>query len=226
MTEPAARWGTSSAGVSRLWYVAYGSNTHAARLAAYLRGGRSADGGDRTYPGCRDPRPPARTRAVWLPGTLYFATRSPVWGGGRAFYDPDAPGRVPARGYLLTVGQFSDIAHQEMFREPGTDLDLRGVLRDGRDRLGPGRYETLVRAGTLDGLPMLTFTAPWSAGEVPPVPPSARYLRRLGAGIAEAHGWPPERVAGFLASCPGAAGHWTARAVTRVLTGEDTGDAS
>lgn len=219
VTGSEAEFDEPSPVVSRLWYVAYGSNTHRARLDAYLRGGRSADGGDRTYPGCRDPRPPERTVGVMLPGALYFATRSPVWGGGRAFYDPAVAGEIPARAYLLTVGQFSDIAHQEMFRAPGTELDLRRVLRHGRDRLGPGRYETLVRAGTLDGLPLLTFTAPWGLHEVPPVAPTGPYLRQLGSGIAEAHGWPVARVARFLASCPGAAGHWSAPAVEAVLPG-------
>ncbi|WP_165986797.1 histone deacetylase [Streptomyces sp. YIM 98790] len=200
-----------------VWYAAYGSNMDLARLGHYLRGG---DGPGRSCPGCRDPRPPRCSRPLLLPGGLYFATRSPVWGGGRAFYDPDHTGRpTAARAHLITLAQFSDIAAQEMYREPGTDLDLRRVLAHGRARLGPGRYETLVAAGEADGHPVLTFTAPWPAAEAEPVPPAAAYLRHLGHGVAEAHGWDAERTGRYLAACPGAAGHWTPSAVAALLTG-------
>lgn len=100
-----------------LWYVAYGSNLHRDRFLCYLAGGRPA-GAARTYTGCRDPRPPAADRPVLLPGGIYFAQTSPVWGGGVAFYDPSLPGLAPARAYLLTTGQFSDVLAQEMRRAP------------------------------------------------------------------------------------------------------------
>lgn len=203
-TAPGAR----PAATHHVWYAAYGSNMHRERLACYLTGGRPS-GGTRAYPGCRDPRPPGRSLPLMLPGLLYFATESPVWKGGRAFYDPDAGGETPARAYLLTVSQFSDVAAQEMYREPGTDLDLSGVLRHGRARLGPGRYETLVCPGLLDGHPVVTFTAPWRSGEVEGTPPSAAYLRHLASGLMAAHGWSAEEAAGFLATRPGAGAHWT-----------------
>ena len=85
-----------------LWYVAYGSNLHAARLDWYLRGGRPP-GGLRTYPGCRDCRPPRRTVPALIPGGVYFAGESRAWTGGMAFYDPQLPGRAAARGYLVAV---------------------------------------------------------------------------------------------------------------------------
>ncbi|MGW9076481.1 histone deacetylase [Streptomyces kronopolitis] len=208
--------------VHRLWYAAYGSNMHRERLTAYLAGGRPA-GGLRTYPGCRDPRPPARTAAVMLPGLLYFATESQVWTGGRAFYDPAAPSgapdppELPAQAYLLTAGQFSDLVAQEMDREPGEDLDLTPVLTHGRARIGPGRYETLVCAGLLDGPPVLTFTAPWHREDIAPNAPSAAYLRHIGAGILAAHGWSVHRTARYLAERPGAAGHWSAGEIAALL---------
>lgn len=68
-----------------------------------------------------------------------------------AFYDPDAGGRTPARAYLLTVGQFSDLAAQEMHRPPVSDLELVDAVTSGRHRFGPGRYETLVCVGERDG---------------------------------------------------------------------------
>ncbi|WP_435177217.1 histone deacetylase [Actinacidiphila sp. bgisy145] len=212
-------------GARTVWYVSYGSNTHLARLHRYLAGGRPA-GGAREYPGCRDATPPARSVPWELPGTMYFATHSPVWGGGRAFYDPAAPGRVLARAHLVTVGQFSDIAAQEMYAAPGRDLDLTRVLATGRDRLGPGRYETLVRAGSLDGVPLLTFTAPWAMAEVPWTVPSAAYLDHLAAGLREAGGWRDADIAHYLAGRPGAAGHWTVRDGALVPGGPDRTPAS
>ena len=52
-------------------------------------------------------------------GGIYFATESPVWTGGRAFYDPELRGRAAMRSCLVTAGRFSDIAAQEMYRDPG-----------------------------------------------------------------------------------------------------------
>lgn len=208
-------------GGRRVWYAAYGSNMCAGRLRCYLLGGRP-DGAARTYPGARDARMPVRSRAVELAGTVYFATHSPVWQGGRAFYDPAADGTAWGRAHLLTEEQLADLAAQEMYREPGRAPDLGGLggpggLRPGERReLGPGRYETLVRAGDLDGLPVLTLTAPWGVGDVPWTAPSAAYLRVLAEGLREAGGHSAEEVAGYLASRPGAAGHWTAREVARV----------
>lgn len=200
----------------RVWYAAYGSNMHLARVRCYLAGG-VPEGSAHRYPGCRDPRDPARSVPLRLPGALYFATESAVWTGGRAFYDPSGAGTVAARAHLVTEGQFADLVAQEMYREPGADLDLTAVLATGRQELGPGRYETLVRAGVVDGLPVLTCTAPARYRGLPGNPPSAAYLRHLGTGLAEAHGWAPHRAAAYLAAADGARGHWTPDAVERVL---------
>lgn len=200
-----------------LWYAAYGSNMHLARLTAYLSGGRPA-GAARSYPGCRDASPPARSLPVMLPGQLYFAMESRAWTGGLALYDPAGPGETAARAHLLTLGQFSDIAAQEMYRDPGADLDLDGVLTYGRVELGPGRYETVVRTGTMDDLPVLTFTASWAHTDVPSTKPVAAYLRHLATGLLESHGWPLERVAEYLATRPGAAGVWTAAEIAALVS--------
>ncbi|MET9253728.1 histone deacetylase [Streptomyces sp. NPDC003717] len=206
---------------THVWYAAYGSNLHLDRLAAYVRGGRPA-GAAREYPGCRDPRMPERAEAVELGGALYFATWSPVWRGGRAFYDAGATGRVLARAYLVTAGQFADIAAQEMYREPDIDLDLEDVLAQGRAELGEGRYETLVCAGRIEGLPVLTFTAPWGVGDVEWVAPSRPYVGFLASGLLSAGVWDAEAVASYVAACPGAAGHWTERDIA-ALMGTDEG---
>lgn len=219
MDEPSADDHSSVDG-GLVWYVSYGSNTHPGRLACYLAGGRPA-GVSRTYPGCRDPRPPRASVALELPGALYFATESPVWTGGRAFYDPDVRHdglRVLARAHLITAAQFSDIAAQEMYREPGTGpdlhIDLAAAVRDGRAVVGAGRYETVVSPGSLDGRPLLTFTAPWSMDGVPWNRPSAAYVRHLYLGlVGPGDAWDGATVAAYLAGSPGAAGHWTARQI-------------
>ncbi|MFI9642912.1 histone deacetylase [Micromonospora sp. NPDC051925] len=191
-----------------LWYVAYGSNLHADRLGWYLSGGRPP-GGLRSYPGCRDCRPPRRTLPVLIPGGVYFAGESRAWTGGMAFYDPELPGVAAARGYLLTRAQFADLAAQEMYRPPGDDLPALDVaVTDGRATIGPGRYETLLRVGVRDGLPMLTFTAPGRASDVEWTPPAPVYLRMIADGLREAHGWSAARTVDYLAGRPGVAGHW------------------
>ncbi|MFJ6464021.1 histone deacetylase [Streptomyces sp. NPDC091387] len=201
----------------RVWYTSYGSNMHLGRLASYIEGGQPP-GAARAYPGCRDRRMPSRSVPVELRGALYFATESSVWGGGRAFYDPEQEGRVCARAHLVSASQFADIAAQEMYRSPGEDLDLSAVLTSGVARLGDGRYETLVCAGQLDGLPVLTFTAPWHADEVTLVPPSRAYVHVLASGLLEAGAWDADTVAAYVASSPGAAGHWSEQAIRALIT--------
>jgi hypothetical protein len=200
-----------------VWYVSYGSNMSAERFHYYIRGGRPP-GAARAYPGARDRTLPRADEAVWLPGGVYFATESQVWGGGRALYDPVIPGKAAARAYLITSQQFSDVAAQEMYREPGADLDLAEVVSAGRVQVGPGRYETLVHVGQNEQAPMLTFTAPWGIGDVQLLSPSDKYLRMLGRGLCDAHGWDSEKVAIYLAGLPGARGTWTPEQITSLIT--------
>lgn len=194
--------------IDRVWYVAYGSNLHARRFGCYLNGGRPS-GAARSYPGCRDPRAPERDVPVTLSGQLYFAGESRVWTGGMAFYAPDEPAEIPARAYLVSAQQFSDVAAQEVHRDPGADpeLDLSEVLKKGTANTGRGgRYDTLVCPGELYGLPLLTFTASWRIEEAPLNVPSPAYLGHLAAGLAEAHGWSHERCCAYLTTRPGASG--------------------
>ncbi|MFC4124061.1 histone deacetylase [Nocardia rhizosphaerae] len=209
----------------RVWYAAYGSNLHSARFA-YYRAGGTPPGTDHAYPGFRDRTPPAAIQPLTLPGSLYFAWQSPVWTGGVGFYAvrPGAgwPIGVAARGYLLTVGQFGDLLAQEMYLAPAADFDPAPVLAAGTLRLGPGRYETVVHAGTSAGYPVLTFTSPWHPETVALRRPSARYLAMIGTGLRESHGWADERIVEYLRVLPGIAGRWNEadlRAVLRAGTG-------
>ncbi|GAA3393284.1 hypothetical protein GCM10017752_33720 [Streptomyces roseoviridis] len=191
-----------------VWYAAYGANTDATRLGQYLRR-------------CREPAAPLASRAVELSGVVYFATESPVWGGGRGFYDPEEPGTVYARGHLITLGQFADIAAQEMYRDPATaphrDSRLTEAVTHGRVRLGPGWYETVVCAGDVDGVPLLTFTAPWTLGEVELREPAEAYVRLIANGLRASGAWAAEDIAAYLAGCPGAVGRYTADDVLGLL---------
>ena len=206
-----------------VWYASYGSNLLRERFLCYLQGGQP-DGAARTYPGARDRSAPLNSVPLWLPGGVYFATRSLVWGGGRALYDPLLPRRTAARGWLITAGQFSDVAAQEMAREPGADLDLKPLLtgKSAYLQVGEGHYETLVLTGRRGGIPVITFTAPWRFGgdDAPPLtPPSAVYLTMLARGLCEAHGWNAEAAGRYLAGLPGAAGNWRPGQIARLLDG-------
>jgi hypothetical protein len=205
--------------MQRVWYVAYGSNLSLQRFRCYLAGGTPA-GGLRRYDGCRDRNDPARVVSLHAPGGLVFAGRSTVWGGGMAFYDARAAGRVACRGYLVTVEQFADVVAQEMRRAPGSPFShvlaealaeaLAGTPADPRPAhaVGPGRYETLARIGMPDDVPAFTITG-GSVENLQPAAPSSSYLRCIAVGLREAHGWDAGRIAGYLASCPGVDGAYT-----------------
>jgi len=189
--------------MSQVWYVSYGSNMSARRFACYIEGGTPA-GGTRHNPGARDRRLPERTMPVDLPGTVYFAGESPQWGGGVAFYDHATPGFTAARGYLVTAEQFADIAAQEMYRLPQADDQLSELvlapLTNGRHELGPGRYETLVEVGRVEGRPLLTFTSPHGLEHVEHTQPAPAYLSMVADGLRESRGWDEEQVAAYLTS--------------------------
>ncbi|MEZ0448556.1 histone deacetylase [Cellulomonas sp. ICMP 17802] len=191
----------TTAVVDRVWYVAYGSNLSVDRFRYYLRGGRPP-GSRRTYPGCRDRTEPERTVPLVVRGSLSFTGASTAWGGGTAVFDPDGTGRVAAAAYLLGSGQLADVLAQEMRRDPGEDLDLQALGREGRHRYGPGRYETIVHLGGRDGLPLVTLTSePFD--DAPLNAPSDAYLRTMATGLRETHGWGPDEVRSYLAAIPG-----------------------
>ncbi len=199
-----------------VWYVAYGSNLLADRFDCYVSGGRPP-GGLHEYPGFRDPTPPRASVSLTVPGGIYFAGESHAWTGGTAFYDSDLPGEVAARAYLIDAAQFGDLAEQEMLRAPIADRDLSVVLADGRHSYGSGRYESLIRLGDREGVPMLTISAPWSWTGAPLAAPNADYLRIIGRGLVEAHEWDTHRAADYLASAPGAADEWETPQIRALL---------
>lgn len=137
-----------------------------------------------------------------MAGRVAFAWESPTWGGGVAFHEPDAPGEVLARAYLLTVRQFADVLEQEMGRTPGVDHDLSQVLAERRHTMGPGHYETLHLAGEIDDVPVLSFSTP----DVEPLglnAPAPAYTSVMAEGLREAHGLDDDEVAAYLSRCRG-----------------------
>jgi hypothetical protein len=186
-----------------VWYVSYGSNMEAHRFSCYLTGGTPL-GGLRAARGARDARPPRDARPVWLAGQVYFALESLTWTGGVALLDPDAEGEVRGRAYLITAGQFTDVAAQEMRRTGSVSINLPAIAAAGRVDLGPGRYERLLWLGELDGHPLVTFTAPWSMADVEVVVPATAYRATIVAGLMEGHGLDPEAAGRTVAGYAGA----------------------
>jgi hypothetical protein len=203
----------------KVWYVAYASNLGVGRFRCYLAGGRP-EGGLRTYPGCRDGADPAAWFSFEHPGGLVFAGTSGVWGGGMAFFDPDRPGTVACRAYLVTVEQFGDVVAQEMRHPPGGDFAraLAAVVPEVGElhTLGPGRYETVLRLGAREGVSMLTVTSS-DVDAIEHNPPSAAYLRSIATGLRESHGWDDARIVDYLVAAAGLDGVWTPAGVATAI---------
>jgi hypothetical protein len=200
-----------------LWYAAYGSNMASDRFGCYLAGG-CPPGATRTYPGARDQTLPRESRPVRLDGSVYFGWESPTWGGGIAFYDPDLPGESVGVVYLLTLGQFSDVAAQEMHRAPGVDLDLAELWNHGRHEVGPGRYESLHVVGRIAEAPVVTFTASQTTEAIDYNPPAPAYLSTMACGLAESHGWGADRIADYLLARPGIGDGWDAESLRSLVS--------
>jgi hypothetical protein len=187
--------------VQLMWYVAYGSNLSRERFCHYLRGGR-LDGVERDYPGCRDTSDELDSFGLLITGGVYFAGRSSGWRGGMAFYDPEAPGEVAARAYLITAEQFVDVLAQETLRSPGMALDLTPAFRGDRYSNGVGGYPILVRVGCHRGVPLVTFTRDRRSASTL-VAPTVLYLAAMATGLREAHGWSLTQIDRYLSALPG-----------------------
>lgn len=165
-----------------VWYVAYGSNLCADRLACYLVGGTPA-GGRRATAGARDRRPPRTWRRVALPHGLWFGGPSHTWRGGPAFLDVEHPGRAVGRAWLVTHDQLEDVVAQENGRLAGdVAVDAR-TLAVGGVVLPEAPYGRVVALPSPDGRPAATVTyVDRPAGRAP----DPAYLALVRAGLAEA----------------------------------------
>lgn len=115
-----------------------------------------------------------------------------------AFVDTTIHGHVLARAYRITVEQFADLHAQEN----GGDADAADLAAFGdgqRVIAGRGNYPVIIRCGTLDGVPMFTFTAE----RLPSCNvPSAAYVRTMAAGLAESHHMTTTPIVDYLRAAP------------------------
>lgn len=206
-----------------VWYVSYGSNLDRGRLLCYLEGGRPPAAW-RGNVGARDPAPPREDRAVTIPHAMFFADVSHVWTGGVAFVDHhvDEMAATFARAFLLTAAQLADVIAQESARPVGSvelEPHLRALDTGGRVIIGPGRYDTVLHCGTLDGYDCLTFTGRAPMTETEHTTPAADYLAMVASGLRTAHGLEDQAIVEYLRTRPGVAGRWDDASLHTAIAG-------
>ncbi len=144
--------------------------------ARHLPGRRDTRGRALHLPRRRDASPPQAQRPCRVPHDLDFVGELRTWGGGVAFLDHEhvAPAPTLGHAYLVTAGQFEDVAAQETGRAHA-EVEVAEVRACGSVTLGTGRYDRVVWLGDEDGIPQLTFTSPEpSSAAEPAAPRSAR----------------------------------------------------
>lgn len=199
-----------------VWYAAYGSNCAPDRFRAYLEGG-TAPGARVGHTGARDPRPPRATGPVVFDRQVVFAGESRRWGGGFAFLSHRSV-RAGALGrrYLITHEQFDDVLAQENRRAPSAarvdDLTVGEITPTGG-----GAYAAVLALEPIDGIPVVTFTAPDPPEQREPAPPSAAYIATILRGLTSVHDLSPGAVIDRLLTAPGVAPTWTASTLRRLL---------
>ena len=175
--------------LSHVWYACYGSNLSFERFSCYIRGG-TPPGAERTYSGCSDTTLPEDRRQYTIRHRLYFARSSPIWqNGGVAFIDPLRDDARSTLGmiYRITTDQFVQVVRQENGLSPDDheiEMDIRAIIDSGSAVVGTGWYSRLMVLGSLDGIPILTFTSPEISQ---PSQPGSNYLRTIRNGLAESY---------------------------------------
>jgi len=212
----------------KIWYAAYGSNLFPHRLNWYLHGGK-APTSSHWYTPCPDDRPIQARFAGKLPYRLYFARRSLIWGGSKAFIDripePDISKHAQAAFYLISRKQFEHVVWQENWQSELTSplsLDLEGLAESNRGKAGRHLassgyhtdYNALLLGGTArnpDGsekdthYPVVSFTLKDGLQKDELAPPSKPYLQHIAEGLRQTFPlWDGPDVASYLASAPGA----------------------
>ena len=147
-----------------VWYACYGSNILRERFMLYIQGG-FCKFNERNYIPCNDTSAPLDSKTINIPYKLYFGNSSGSWqGGGVAFLEPERNDNTTTLGrmYLITEDQFKEINTQE----------------------GPGWYDLIINLGTLNGVPIKTFTHSRMFTSNLPV---QKYLKVIEDGISETY---------------------------------------
>ena len=201
--------------MEQIWYACYGSNLKAERFNCYIAGGKPKGSIGMESAGSIDRTPFQSTATFETDWQLYFAREFVGWGGkGVAFLQPShTDDRTPksqdaiktgalCRLYKISFEQFVDVVLQENGGRSSRsdlrqavknevvhalqDLSTTGstVLRQGI--LDGSWYRRMVRLGTHEDLPVLTFT---TAEQLKFVSPAKAYLQTIALGLMESwHG--------------------------------------
>lgn len=172
----------------KVWYACYGSNILEERFLCYIKGGQPI-GAATKYKGCRDTRLPTDSEEFYISSELYFARNSQNWGnGGVAFirtkFEPQAS--TMGRIYLITKGQFVDIAKQESNTNAELILDFEKALKEGSFMIEPSLwYGNLLYLGQHYNYPIFTLTNENDLQAF--TKPGKDYLQTIIKGIKQAH---------------------------------------
>lgn len=149
----------------KVWYAAYGSNMNTERFNRYLPGDFDS------------------VRAM-IAHERYFARRG-MWGsGGIAFLD-DQPGQESTvRLWGLTFAQFRTLVSGENGGLRAR-IDYEACSSSAATLLSSGLYSRIMNLGSVDGLPVLTCTAPSARDAHPYNAPSKEYTQVITQGEAQ-----------------------------------------
>jgi hypothetical protein len=192
----------------KVWYACYGSNLLEERFLCYIKGGRP-EGAETNYKGCSDSSEPTESEEFYICSELYFAKNSSSWNGGVAFirthFEPEAS--TLARMYLITKGQFVDVARQETKTESKLNLDFDLAIKDGSFIFKQRSwYGNIVYLGEQNGYPIFTLT---NESDLQPLTkPSHNYLKTIIKGIKEAHDFDDKTIFDYLKTKKGIAGNY------------------
>jgi hypothetical protein len=147
-----------------VWYACYGSNILRERFMLYIEGGFSKFNNE-DYKPCTDKSAPLEDLPINIPYELYFGNSSKKWeDGGVAFLNPERKDNIKTLGrmYLITEEQFIEINKQE----------------------GSGWYDLIINLGTLNEIPVKTFT---HSRMFTRNLPAKKYLKVIEEGIHETY---------------------------------------
>ena len=137
-------------------------------------------------------------------------------GGGVAFLDHDGGIPAPGRRYLVTKGQFDDIAAQESGRDVSS-VPIENLTPGVVTAIGDGPYDGILPLDPIDGVPVVTFTSPEPRTARPTSPPAAAYVGTILSGLLEVHTAEPADIVAAVLAAPGVSDGWTAAALTSLL---------